>query len=326
MKRREFITLLGGAVASWPLPVQAQQRELPLVGFLNANVPQRNEGNVAAFGRSLAEAGFVEGRSVTIEYRWGYNQLTRLATLAAELVGLRPNVILATGSIGTVRAVKSATATIPIVFGFAGDPVKYGFVQSLNRPGANITGIATNGTELAGKRLNLLRELVPQVITVAFLTGTPNYITYEEQTRLMLEAGRALGLEILIVECRDHRDFEQAFATMIEHRVGALILGTFPFALPHRIVALAARHSIPTMYPLRSSVIMGGLISYGPESTLYSQLATQYVAPILKGAKPADLPVQQPSKYELAINLKTAKALGLTIPRTVLASATDLIE
>jgi putative ABC transport system substrate-binding protein len=203
--------------------------------------------------------------------------------------------------------------------------VNYSLVASLNRPGGNITGMTYISTELAGKRLQLLHELVPQTNAVAFLAGTPNYLSYQEQTGLMLQAGQALGLQILIVECRDDRDFEQAFATMIERRVGALILGTFPFDNLNKVVALAARHSIPTMYTARGFVVNGGLISYGPQGTTY-QLATQYVARILKGTKPADLPVQQSTKFELTINLMTAKALGLTIPPNLFALATEVIE
>jgi putative ABC transport system substrate-binding protein len=275
----------------------------------------------------LAEAGFIENGNITTEYRWAYNQFERLPKLADDLVGLQPRVILAANSLGPALAAKRATSTIPIAFLFAGDPVKYGLVASRNRPGGNVTGIAQISTELAGKRLNLLRELVPQAKSVAFLTGTPNYISYWEPINLMLDAGRALGLQILILECRDHRDFEQAFARMLEHRIDALILGTFTFGHRDKIVDLATRHSIPTMYPWRWAVVNGGLISYGPETgTIYGQLATQYVAPILKGAKPADLPVQRSNKFELIINLETAKALGLTIPRTLLAAATELID
>src|SRR5262245_4567940 len=224
MKRRHFITLLVSAAVSWPLAARAQQRDLPLVGFLHSGVPRLSEAYVAGFRHGLADAGFVEDKSITIEYRWAYNQIARLPTLAADLVQLQPRVILAAGSMGPAIAVKKANAMMPIVFAFSGDPVKYGFVESLNRPGGNITGITAINAELAGKRLNLLRELVPQAKTVAFLTGTPNYLSYQEQTSLMLEAGRALGLQILIVECRDEGDFEQAFATMVEHRVDGLIL------------------------------------------------------------------------------------------------------
>jgi putative tryptophan/tyrosine transport system substrate-binding protein len=324
MRRREFIAGLGG-VAAWPVVARAQQPAMPLVGFLHLGPPDEN--NVAAFHRGLADAGFIEGKSVKIEYRWGYNQFSRLPDLAAELVGLQPRVILAAGARGPALAAKRATSTIPIVFLFAGDPVKSGLVASLGRPGGNITGMALISTELAGKRLDLLHKLVPQANTVAFLAGTPNLPSYQEQTSLMLEAGQALGLQIVIVECRDERDFEQAFATMIERRVGALILGTFPLGNLNKVVALAARHSIPAMYTGRSLVVNGGLVSYGPEfTTTYSDLATQYVARILKGAKAADLPVQQPTKYELIINLVTAKALGLTIPEALLATADEVIQ
>ena len=323
MKRREFITLLSSAVASWPLPARAQQRELPLVGFLHAGEARPNERSVATFRRGLAEAGF----DVPIEYRWGYNQPARLPKLADDLVALQPRVILAGGSLGPALAPKRVTSTIPIVFEVIADPVTYGLVESLNRPGGNITGIAGLGLELQGKRLNLLCELAPEAKTVAFLTGTPNYISYKAQTSLMLEAGRALGVQILILECRDDRDFEQAFATMKERRAGALIVGNVPFPSRNKIVDLANDYSIPTIYPSRWAVVNGGLISYGPDArATYSQLATQYVARILRGDKPADLPVWRLNKYELLINLKTAKTLGLTVPRTLLAAATELIE
>ena len=326
MKRRTFIAGFGSA-AAWPVVARAQQPAMPVVGFLHSGPPQPNTYQVDAFKNGLSEAGYIEGKSVTIEYRWGYNQSARLPNLAADLVGLQPRVILAAGSLGPALVTKRATSTIPIVFQFGGDPVKYGLVESLNRPGGNITGMTLISTELAGKRLQLLHELVPQTNAVGFLTGTPSYISYREQTSLMLQAGQELGLQILIVECRDDRDFEQAFATMIERRVGALILGTFPFANLNKVVALAARHSIPTMYPARGFAVSGGLISYGPDAgTAYYQLATQYVARILKGTKPADLPVQQSTKYEFVINLKTAKALGLTIPETLLATADEVIQ
>jgi putative tryptophan/tyrosine transport system substrate-binding protein len=324
IRRREFITLLGSA-AGWPLVASAQQSAMPVIGFLHSGSPGPNGEGIAAFRRGLADAGFIENKNVTIEYRWAFNQFARLPNLAADLVGLQPKVILAAGSLGPALAAKRATSTIPIVFQFGADPVKYGLVASLNRPGGNITGMAYIATELAGKRLQLLHELVPQTNAIAFLAGTPNYTTYQEQTSLMLQAGQALGLQILIVECRDDRDFEEAFATMVERRVGALIIGTFPFANLNKVVALAARHSIPTMYPGRGFVVDGGLVSYGSELTTY-QLATQYVARILKGTKPADLPVQQSTKFELIINLTTAKALGLTIPPTLYALADEIIE
>ena len=261
-----------------------------------------------------------------IEYRWAFNQFAGLPYLTADLIAHQPSVIVAAGSLGPALVAKRATSTIPIVFIFGGDPVKYGLVQSLNRPGGNITGVIANTTELAGKRLGLLRELVPQAKTVAFLAGPPNDITYEEQTSLILEAGHALGLEVVVVECRDERDFERAFETMVVRRVGALIIGTFPVGNLNGVIPLAARHSIPTMYPFRGLVMNGGLISYAPEPINLGQVATQYVARILKGTKPADLPVQQSTKYEFVINLKTAKALGLTIPETLLATADEVIQ
>jgi putative ABC transport system substrate-binding protein len=326
LRRRDFIAGLGGA-AAWPLAAQAQQSEMPLIGFLHSGPPGPNQGSVAAFRRGLADAGFIENKNVRIEYRWAFNQFAGLPYLTADLIAHRPSVIVAGGSLGPALVAKRATSTIPIVFIHGGDPVKYGLVQSLNRPGGNITGMSLLGPELAGKRLGLLRELVPRANTVAFLAGTPNDITYEEQTSLILEAGHALGLEVVVVESRDDRDFEQAFETIVVRRIGALILGNFPLGNLNRVVTLAARHSIPTMYPARVFVMNGGLISYGPEGrTTYNQVATQYVARILKGAKPADLPVQQSTKFELIINLMTAKALGLTVPPNLFALADELIE
>jgi putative ABC transport system substrate-binding protein len=328
MRRREFITLLGGAAAAWPRAARAQQgAATPVIGYLHSGPRRPNETDVAAFQKGLAEAGFIDGKNVKIEYRWANSQAARLPMLAADLVSHLPTVIFATGSLGAIRAAKNTTSTIPIVFEYAGDPVKNSLVASLNRPGGNVTGVTSISTELAGKRLNILRDLIPQAKTVAFLAGTPNYVSYQEQTGLMLEAGRALGLQVLVVECRDHRDFEQAFATIVERRADALILGTFPFGgNPNKIVALAAGHSIPTMYPRRRFVVDGGLISYSADRMAYNQVAIQYVARILKGTKPADLPVQQPTKFELVINLQTAKTLGITLPPTLLALADEVIE
>jgi putative ABC transport system substrate-binding protein len=325
MRRRKFITLLGGAAVAWPLAARAQQSAMPVIGFLHSGSPGPNEV-VAAFRRGLADAGFIENKNVTIEFRWAFNQFAGLPYLTADLIAHRPSVIVAAGSLGPALAAKRATSTIPIVFIYGGDPVKYGLVQSLNRPGGNITGVTSISTDLTGKRLGLLRELVPQANTVAFLAGTPNDITYEEQASLILEAGHALGLEVVVVECRDERDFERAFETMVVRRVGALIIGMFPVGNLNRVIPLAARHSIPTMYPLRGLVMNGGLISYGPETINLGQVATQYVARILKGTKPADLPVQQASRFELVVNLKTVKALGLTVPPTLLALANEVIE
>jgi putative ABC transport system substrate-binding protein len=247
--------------------------------------------------------------------------------LAADLVRSRVAVLVTVGAHASTFAAKGATSTIPIVFVFNGDPVQYGLVDSLNRPGSNTTGITSIDNELAGKRLELLHHMVPGATTVAFLSGTPDYTTYQEQTRAILAAGRALGLEILIVECRDDRDFESAFDTVLQLRAGALMIGAFPFRNVDRIVLLAARHNIPAMYPRRGFVAAGGLMSYTADIlAIYRQVGAQYVARILKGSTPADLPVQQPTKFEFVINLSTAKSLGLTIPETLLATADELIQ
>jgi putative ABC transport system substrate-binding protein len=334
--RRDFITLLGGTAAAWPAVVRAQQPARPVIGFLSLGSPAQNTDNVAAFRQGLAEAGYVEGRNVTIEFRWANGQFRLLPGLAADLVRGQSAVIVASGAISSPLAAKAASPTIPIVFVNGVDPVKYGLVASLNRPGGNITGVTFRNPELAGKRLDLIRELIPHATTVAYLSADSRSLTYEEQRSAILAAARALGQQVVVVDADSDRDLEAAFTTFVERGAAALVVGAFPLfsgvfsGVPRnrdKILQLAAGHKIPTIYPDRADAVGGGLMSYGADRVAaHRQLGAQYVAPILKGAKPADLPVQQPTKFELVINLKTAKALSLEIPRILLARADEVIE
>jgi putative tryptophan/tyrosine transport system substrate-binding protein len=324
MKRREFIAGLGSA-AAWPVAAWAQQPAVPVIGYLSSGPAQPNDPNVSAFRTGLAEAGYFEGKNLTIEYRWGDPNLARMRALAAELVNLQVAVLVAIGANASAFAARDATSTMPIVIIVNDNPVHYGLIDSLSRPGGNVTGITSMQNELASKRLNLLHDMVPAAKTVAFLSGTPNFLTYRAQTSAVREAGQALNLDILIVECRDDR--ESAFETMAERRTGALMVGPFPIRNLYKTVALAARFNIPTMYSGPGFVAGGGLMSYSANFRAINRLAgAQYVARILKGAKPADLPVQQATAFELVINLKAAKALGLTVPETLLAIADRVIE
>jgi ABC-type uncharacterized transport system substrate-binding protein len=332
MNRREFITLLGGAAAAWPVAARAQQAAMPVIGFLDYGLPApQNLFKSAAFRRGLAEAGYVEGQNVTFELRWANTEQSLLPELAADLVRRRANVIVATGSPTAVLAAKAATSTVPIVFAMGVDPVKYGFVDSFNRPSGNVTGMNLLSSELMGKRISLLLELAPQSTTVGYLSAPAGAPIFEDLTGKMLAAAQALGREIVVLEAKRDADFTAAFATIAERQAGALLVGDFTsFADPRHvrmIVELAARHKIPTVYPSRLYASVGGLMSYSPDFIdAHRQLGFQYVGRILKGAKPADLPIQQPTKFELVINLKTAKALGLTIPPGVLAIADEVIE
>jgi putative ABC transport system substrate-binding protein len=326
MKRREFITLFGGAAVTWPIAARGQQPAIPIVGFLDPVSLEAGRAGVAEFRKGLEEAGYVEGRNVAIEFRWGNNQGT-LSRLAADLVERQVNVIVASGGISAVLAAKAATSTIPIVFAGGADPVKYGLVASLNRPGGNITGVTSIHNELAGKRLDLLRELVPPAKPVGYLVGDQHGETQLELTSDLLAAARSLGRQVIVLECRSEHDFEVAFATLLQRKAGALVVSAFPLAYNNRnkILALAARHKIPAIYPQSPYVYAGGLMSYGALGTL-RQVGSDYVPRILEGANPADLPIQQPTRFELIINLKTAKVLGLTMPSTLLVSADKVIE
>jgi putative ABC transport system substrate-binding protein len=326
MRRREFIAGLGGA-AVWPLAARAQQRAMPVVGFLNSRSPDDAAHLVAAFRRGLSEGGFVEGQNATIEYRWALGDYDRLPALAAELVHKPVAVLVSLGSDVTALAAKAATATIPIVFATGGDPVKQGLVERYNRPGGNVTGINVDAASLQGKKFGLLHEIVPQVATIGVLLN-PSNPAAGDQLRVYREAARAIGLRVHVLWASTDREIEAAFETVVQLRIAALDVVGEPFFDTRRdkLVALAARHAVPTGYVFREFVVDGGLMSYGYDLRDVYRQGGLYAARILKGEKPADLPVLQPIKYEFIINLKTAKALGLTIPPNVLAIADEVIE
>jgi putative ABC transport system substrate-binding protein len=325
MRRREFITLLGGA-AAWPLAAWAQQG-VPVVGFLDSSSVQMTPRFLADLRHGLADAGFVEGKNVTFEVRSANAQLGRLPALANELVDRRVNVIVAYGAVSSALAAKATTSTIPIVIAGGADPVRYGLVASFNRPGGNVTGITVIHGELTGKRLSLIRELVPGATTVAYLTSDLRDEITREDTSELLAVARGAGLRLVVLECRGERDLEGAFATLVQGGAGALVVEAFAAAFNNRdkIVRLAALHKIPAIYPQPQYVFGGGLMSYYATTSL-REIAVQYVVPILRGAKPADLPIQGPSKFRLDINLKTAKALGVEVRPNLLAIADEVIE
>jgi len=325
MRRREFIGFLGGA-AAWPLSALAQQR-LPLVGFLRNTSAADSAGLLAAFRKGLSEAGFVEGQSVAIEYRWAESKYDRLPGLAADLVGRSVAVIMASGNASALAA-KAATSTIPIVFAVGEDPIQIGLVTSINRPEGNITGSSfLVAVSLVAKRLELIRELIAKPAPVAFLTNPNNPHTGLELYELQ-KAAQALGQKLLVLSVRSDRDIADVFASLIQQKVGALIVSgdALHFGMRNQIAALAARSSIPAIYVTREFTEVGGLMSYGASLTESHREAGVYVGQILKGAKPHDLPVLLPTKFELVINLKAAKALGLTVPPSMLARADDVIE
>ena len=326
IRRREFITLLGGA-AAWPCVGRAQQPAIPIVGWLNSEAPD-GEYNLmaAAFRQGLSETGFVEGRNVAIEYQWARGQIDRLPELAAELVRHQAAVIAAAGTL-SARAAKAATTTTPIVFSVATDPIAMGLVASLNRPGGNLTGVANLMVELGQKQLELLHELVPAVTIMAVLIN-PNFPAADDQARDLQAAARKLGLELHVMHASTERDLDAVFAKMLDLRVGALAITADAFFLSRReqIMALAARHSLPATSPWREAVMVGGLMSYGSSDTEGYQQLGNYAGRILKGEKPADMPVQQSTKFELIINLKAAKALGIEVPLSMLMRVNEVIE
>jgi putative ABC transport system substrate-binding protein len=327
MKRREFITLIGGTAAAWPLAARAQQQTMPVIGYLNLGSPESDAFRLTGLRRSLNQSGYVEGRNVVIEYRWAGNQADRLPDLAADLVQLRVAVIVSPGSLSALAA-KGATTSIPIVFVVGNDPVQLGLVASLNRPGGNLTGINAFAVELGAKGLALLHELMPSTATIGFLENPNNPIFAAYYERDVLTAATVIGLKIQILNAGTDREIEAAFVNLIQARTGALLVGGDVFFNNRidQIVALAARHAIPTMYHFREFVVAGGLISYGSSLMDAYQQVGLYTGRILKGEKPADLPVIQATKLELIINLKTAKTLGLPIPDKLLSLADEVIE
>jgi putative ABC transport system substrate-binding protein len=325
MRRRELLLLVGGAVTA-PPALRAEQKAMPVIGFLGATSPGPSVPNLAAFRQGLSEIGYIEGQNVLIESRWAEDRYDRLPALAADLIGRKVDVIACGGTPSTLAA-RNATATIPIVFMAGGDPVELGLVDSFAKPGGNLTGFTIVSAELMPKRLELLSELVPQAGVIALLVN-PNNATAERVVTDVQEAARARRVQLHILKSSTEGALETAFASLAQLQAGALLVGTDSFFFNRRdqLVALAARHAVPVMYEWRGFVASGGLISYGTSLTAVFRQVGVYVGRILKGAKPSDLPVQRPTTFELVVNLKTAKALGLTIPQMILARVDEVIE
>jgi putative tryptophan/tyrosine transport system substrate-binding protein len=326
-KRREFITLLGGA-AAWPLVARAQNAAMPVIGLLGSESADWYANRLRAFREGLSETGYVEGRNVTIDYRWAEGRNDRLPPLAAELVQQQVALIATLGNTASTLAAKAATSTIPIVFRLASDPVEVGLVASLARPGGNLTGVTTLGVEVGPKQLALLHEVVPAATVVALLVNPTNPALAETQSRVLPAAARTLGLRLLVLNASTDRDFDEVFASLAQLRAGALVIGVDAFFNSHsdRLAQLAARHAVPTVSAYQEFTAAGGLMSYGGSIVASSRQAGVYAGRILKGEKPADLPVMQSTKMSLIINLKTAKALGLNVPITLQAAADEVIE
>jgi putative ABC transport system substrate-binding protein len=328
MRRREFITLLCGAAAAWPLAAGAQQAAMSVVSLVSARVPDASTRHAAAFRKGLSETGYIEGQNVTVEYHWFSGQYDRLPALMADLVHRRVAIIATPGGSPVALAAKAATTTIPIVFGVGEDPVKLGLVSSLARPGGNATGINIFLQEIAAKRLGLLHELLPKAVRIAVLVNPANAATAEATLRDVPEAARAIGLQIQVLNASTSREIEAVFATLARDRADALFVAPDSFFISRRdqFATLAAGHGIPAAYSTREDVEAGGLMSYGTDILDMWRQVGVYTGQILKGAKPADLPVVQSTKFEFVINLLTAKALGIEVPATLLARADEVIE
>jgi putative ABC transport system substrate-binding protein len=327
MRRREFITLLGGAAVAWPLGARAQQPALPMVGFINPASPQSYARPLSAFLKGLGETGYVDGHNVAIEYRWAEGRNDRLPAMVADLVHRQVAVIAAT-STSAALAAKAANTTIPIVFEMGDDPVRLGLVASLNQPGGNVTGVTQTNVEVAPKRLQLLHEVLPTARVMVLLVNPADPALAEMTTKEVQAAARTLGLELHVLNASTERDFDAVFAKLIQLRAGGLVIGGGPFLISRseQLAALAARHAVPTIFQYREFAVAGGLLSYGSDITDSYRLAGVYTGRILKGDKPADLPVQQATKVEMIINLKTAKALGINVPNTLIGRADEVIE
>jgi len=327
MRRREFITLLGGAAATWPLAARAQQLVMPVIGFLNAESAKGYALPLAAFLKGLAETGYVDGRNVAIEYRWAEGQNDRLPAMAADLVHRQVAVIAATTT-PAARAAKAATATIPIVFESATDPVRFGLVASLSRPGGNVTGVTQTNAQVAPKLLQMLHEMLPSARIIGLMVNPAGGDLATDQVKDFLSAAQTLGVELHNLNASTNGDIDAAFASLNELRAGGLVISTDPFftSRSEQLAMLAASHAVPAAYKGREFAAAGGLFSYGTDIVDTFRLAGIYTGRILKGEKPADLPVQQATKVELIINLKTAKALGINVPNTLIGRADELIE
>jgi putative ABC transport system substrate-binding protein len=328
VRRREFIFTLGGAAAAWPLAARAQQPSVPVIGYIGSTSPGPYADRVGVFRQGLNETGFVEGRNVAIEFRWAENEFDRMPALIADLVRQQVAVIAMAGSTSGAVAAKVATTTIPVVFSLAGDPVQLGLVASLKRPGGNLTGMTVWNAELVPKRLELLHELVPTTATVALLVNQTSPIVAETETKYAQAAADRFGVQLRGLNASTKSEIDTALATLAQREATALMVGTDQIFLDHRehLVALAARYSIPAIYDRREYATAGGLMSYGTSILNVHRWLGVYVGRILKGEKPAELPVMLPTKFEMTVNLKTSKALGLTVPPSLLARADEVIE
>src|ERR1700730_10392916 len=326
LKRREFITLLGGAGAAWPLAARAQQR-MPLVGFLNSASPDTYRFNADSFREGLAKAGFVEGSNVRIEERWARGDYAALPALATELVAMGVVAIAATGDVASARAAQAASDTVPVVFTIGADPVRFGLVTSLNRPGGHVTGVSLLSSMLGAKRVELLHELAPKVSRIALLMNPNNPNADAEQADAVAGA-RKLGLESIVLTARNEREIDGAFSELVRGKADAFFTATDPILLDRReqIVSFAARQAMPAVYFVRQFAVVGGLLSYGPSINWMYRQAGEYGGQILKGATPAEMPVMQPTQFEFVLNHKTAKAVGLSVPQSLLVAADEVIE